>query len=292
MNEFGQYLSCPVCEARLTGTGATVRCAQAHAFDVAREGYINLLLANRKQPATVGDTKEMLQARRRFLERGYYQPLLEAINRQVYAYLNQPPTAPAEAIPAGVAEIGCGEGYYIGRLKRFLDGQPEQRLNCFFGVDISKAAVRYAAKQYQDVHFILADVRQKIYFANGALGVLLNIFAPRNAAEFGRIMAPQGLLLIVIPNASHLLNLRTDLNLLSIEAHKQPRVIEQLSDRFKLAGEQSVEYDLRLDNQALLDLIQMTPNYRHLSEETLARLQDTESMLTQASFTILEFSRS
>lgn len=291
-DDLTRFLICPVCSAPLTQVATTLRCPQTHSFDIAREGYINLLLAKRKQPATVGDTKEMLQARRRFLERGYYQPLLEIMRKQVCESLDNIPGGRAAALSACVVEVGCGDGYYIGQVQRFLDNPLKPRRVCCFGVDISKEAVKHAVKRYPAVHFIVADVKRKLFFASGSVQVLLNIFAPRQATEFGRVLARRGRLLVVIPGPDHLSNLRASFNLIGIEDNKQQRVSAQLAEIFHLTGEQHLAYDLTLTGEALFDLIQMTPNYWHLSEDTRNRLSTIESVVTQASFTILQFSRS
>src|SRR5581483_10720478 len=152
-------------------------------FDVAREGYVNLL--RKKQ---VGDTREMLQARRSFLEDGFYQPLSDTLNALVDSYLREIPS------PANVLDAGCGEGYYLGRLQRSLD-QKEQ--HCFLGLDIAKDGIRMAAKRYQAASFVVANLKERLVIADQAIHVLLNIFAPRNPAEFARVMVPAGRLIVV-----------------------------------------------------------------------------------------------
>ena len=215
-------LICPVCDARLAQVGNTLQCPQAHSFDVAREGYVNLLLAGRKRPKILGDTKEMLQARRSFLAQGFYDPLSDAINKRVYNHLTNQRHSDA-SFPTCVADIGCGEGYFLNRLKHHLDHQLERDDVCYFGIDISKEAARLAAKRYKEMRFVVANVNQKVLFSNNSVQVLTNIFAPRNAAEFDRVITWDGLLLIVIPSPRHLANLRSELNLLSlsIEPDKQ-----------------------------------------------------------------------
>jgi 23S rRNA (guanine745-N1)-methyltransferase len=289
--DFARFLICPVCDEPLSQIAGALRCPQAHAFDLARAGYSNLLLATRKQPATVGDTKEMLQARRRFLERGYYQPLLDVICRHVDEYLDNPPGDSNDTRPIGVVEAGCGDGYYIGQVQRMLADPLKPRDVCCFGVDISKEADKRAAKHYPAVHFMVADIHRKLYFASGSVQILLNIFAPRNAAEFGRVLMRQGRLLVVTPGSDHLANLRERFNLIGIEDHKQQRVIAQLAGLFQLTGKQLLTYDLTLNGEALLDLIQMTPNYWHLSAETREQISSIERVVTPASFSILQFRR-
>ena len=281
-----RFLICPVCEERLARVGNTLKCPRLHSFDLAREGYVNLLLASGRRPKILGDAGDMLRARRNFLGQGFYSPLSDAINECVHDHL-------ADDLDTSVcvADVGCGEGYYIGRLKRYLDSRLGPDAICYFGLDISKEAARLAAKRYQDIRFVVASVNRKVLFPGGSVQVLTNIFAPRNVVEFDRVIARDGLLLVVIPNPRHLANLRSELGLLSIEADKRNRVVEQFAGPFRLAGEQTIEYEMRLDGEELANLIQMTPNYWHISDEARDGMRVVGRVQTEASFTVLEFSR-
>lgn len=284
-------LICPVCEAQLAQVGHTLQCPQAHSFDIAREGYVNLLLTGRKRPKILGDTKEMLRARRNFLAQGFYDPLSDAINKRVCNYLTN--QRPGDAsFPTCVTDVGCGEGYYLGKLKHHLDSQLGRDNVCYFGIDISKEAARLAAKRYQEMRFVVANVNQKLLLANDSVQVLTNIFAPRNAAEFDRVIAQDGLLLIVIPGPRHLANLSA-LNLLplSIEPDKREHIVEQFTGAFKQTGERTVTHEIHLNNKELVNLIQMTPNYWHISSETWSNVKTIETVQTEVSFIILEFSK-
>ena len=263
-----------------------LKCPQAHSFDIAREGYVNLFIS-RKRPKIMGDTREMLRARRDFLDQGHYKALSEAINTRVYDHLTNgsPPS------PTCVADVGCGEGYYIGRLKRHLDGQPGYDDICYFGLDISKDATGLAAKRYKEIRFVVASVKQELLFSDQSVQVLINVFAPRNAVEFERIIRPDGLLLVTIPNPDHLINLRRDLDLLGIETDKQQRVVEQFAGAFRLTREQAISYEMQLDGQDLSNLIRMSPSNWHVAEKTWNDIKAINSVRAKASFTVLEFQR-
>jgi SAM-dependent methyltransferase len=175
-----------------------LRCSNSHTFDIAREGYVNLL--RKKLP---GDTKEMLVARRDFLERNHYQPLSDMLNQLVHAYLA------TSSSPINILDAGCGEGYYLGRLQQYLTDQHYQ-IQCI-GLDISKEAIRMAARHYKQSCFVVANLKERVVLADDALHIILNIFAPRNPAEFTRVLVPGGLLLVAIPAPDHLLQLRSAL---------------------------------------------------------------------------------
>ncbi|MBO0783474.1 MAG: methyltransferase domain-containing protein, partial [Ktedonobacteraceae bacterium] len=204
-----QLLTCPLCARELQQVGSLLRCPQRHTFDIAGEGYVNLL---RKQQT--GDTREMLRARRSFLEQGYYQPLSEHINNMLIEHL---PTTDAAGLH--MLDAGCGEGYYLGRLLQALS-QHYPSLTAV-GIDISKEAVRMAAKRYREAFFAVASIKDRFIFRDVAFHFLLNIFAPRNSAEFARVLLTSGLLMVVIPGEAHLARLRSTLELLNIEQQKQ-----------------------------------------------------------------------
>lgn len=283
-------LTCPVCGAALTREHSSpfLQCISRHTFDLAREGYVNLLL--KKLP---GDTKEMLLARRSFLSHGYYEPLSQAINTLVLQYLSQQAEQSHELASINILDAGCGEGYYLGRLKEYLADLPSwgEKQCCYLGFDISKEAVKMAAKRYKAPTFVVANINQQLVLASSSIAVLLNIFAPRNPGEFARVLAPRGLLLIVIPSPIHLLSLRSVLPLLTIEADKQQRVIAQFADSFTLLETSTLEYEIVLENEELLQLVHMTPNHWHLSESTQQMLQTMQDMRTEVGFICLLFQK-
>lgn len=272
-----QLLRCPICHTQLAQMGNMLKCTHNHSFDIAKEGYINLL----RKPLP-GDTKEMLLARRDFLERGFYQPLSEAINTLTLTH------RPDVATPLNILDAGCGEGYYVGRLQHFLSERQDVQVGCAIGVDISKDAVRMAAKKYHArADFIVANLKDPLALLDNTIHILINIFAPRNPSEFARILAPGGLLLIAIPNPDHLQQLRSVLHLLSIEEQKEQHIIEQFADHFTLITAEAITYPLHLAQKEIEQVVMMTPNYWHLSDETRIAMARLEEIETQISFTCL-----
>ncbi len=263
-------LICPVCGAGLSDVDRSLRCPQRHTFDRAREGYVHLLPAGHGRSARTGDAREMLQARRRFLDAGWYAPLADAVSARALAHLAGHTGAPhsGTARPAAVLDAGCGEGYYLGRLAEHARSTNIDA--CFLGVDIATDAVRLAARRYRGIGFYVSDVKHRLCVADASIDVLLNIFAPRNAAEFARVLRPDGLLLVVVPEQEHLAELRALLPLLDVEPDKRDRTIERLEPELELAGEESLAWSLALPHDAVADLVRMTPSYRHTGEAPLA----------------------
>lgn len=278
-------LICPVCAAPLTREEGAFRCANGHSFDRARQGYIHLV--GSRHP---GDTKPMLQARRAFLAAGHYRPLADALADLALAHLTSHRAARlADVPPPGVLDAGCGEGYYIGQVYRALAaaGIPAR---CF-GLDVAKEAVRMAAVREPEIQFLVADIKGRLPFADASLDLLLDIFAPRNPAEFARVLAPGGLLLVAIPAPAHLAELRAVLPLLAIEEQKRERVLAQLAGSFALAATRELAYELALAPDEARLLITMTPSHHHLAMEELDRALPAAPLRVTAAFSILALAR-
>ncbi|MDB5074166.1 MAG: methyltransferase protein [Chloroflexi bacterium] len=280
-------LICPHCSAMLARDGATYRCENGHAFDVAREGYVNLL-----RTRSTGDSAEMLRARRAFLERSHYAPLAEAVCEVVDTHLREMPTAGTMGnARTSILDSGCGEGYYLGRLHDYLAAQQGAERYRLWGLDSSKDAIRMAAKRYREMDFVVADCKDMIPFANGSIAALMDIFAPRNPAEFARVLAPGGLLLIVVPSPNHLGELREALDLLGMEENKLRNVQDSLRGIFSKPEVRPLEYTMDLTAEDVALLVTMTPSHRHSPEQRLAALRPDERYRATAAFTLVACTR-
>ena len=185
---------CPVCGAPLVREESRYRCPRGHSFDLARAGYAHLLPVNRMHSRLPGDDADMVAARADFLGRGYYRPLRDELCRRL-GELTAGLPAPA------VLDSGCGEGYYTQGLWETLSrGGRAPRLA---GIDISKLALRRAAKKVPGGEFAVASVYH-LPLPDGSLDGVVDVFAPLSAEEFGRVLRPGGCFLYVVPAARHL----------------------------------------------------------------------------------------
>ena len=255
------WLRCPVCTAPLELTGRTFGCEHRHCFDVARQGHLNLLL--RAAPRNA-DTPGMLAARYRFLSAGWYEPL----TRRVVATL-----AGADR----VLEAGAGTGHYIGA---FLDAAPGAT---GLAVDVSPAACRRAAGRSPRLGAVVADVWGRLPVATEHLDAVLCVFAPRNPAEFARVLTPGGRLVVVTPGRDHLVELRESLGLLGLDPEKLERLDSSMTG-FDLVDRQELTHPLSLSVEATVDLVAMGPNAFHSHTAPTATR-------TTAAFTVSTFQR-
>ena len=184
-------LLCPVCGAALNRMEKTWRCAAGHSFDIARQGYVNLLPVQQKHSLHPGDTREQVASRREFLKAGFYEPIADTLVR----------TATELGCAGPVLDVGCGEGYSSTRLTAALGAE-------LVGVDISKEAVRFAAAQHKDALWLCATAA-KLPVADGAVGTLTSLFALTVPGEFRRVLRRDGYFLQVLAAEDHLLGLKS-----------------------------------------------------------------------------------
>ncbi|MCP5095389.1 MAG: methyltransferase domain-containing protein, partial [Chloroflexi bacterium] len=240
-----------------------------------------MLVSRKKLSATVGDSSDMLQARRQFLDGGFYQPLADSIAELVAAFAIDYANSKGGV---NLLDAGCGEGYYTNQVQNACQNQLLIQPFCFYGADIAKTAVRMAAKRVKNGRFIVSDVNKKLPFPDQSIDVLLNIFAPRNVNEFARLLSPQGMLLVVIPEPHHLQSLRSQFKLLSIEPNKESHIIEQLGASFSLCESTGLTFPMALVGTAVHNLIHMTPSARHLNEVQKTAVATAKPIETEAAF--------
>lgn len=235
-------LACPHEGGTLRRDEGSLVCGHGHRFDVARQGHVNLL--GRAAPANA-DTAAMVAARDRFLGAGWYAPIAEQLQQRA-------------ARSRRVLEVGAGTGWYLGRVMDRLD---ERAVG--LATDISPFASRRAAKVHERVGAVVADTWAGLPVRSSAVDTLLCVFAPRNAAEFARVLSPGGLLLVVTPNPGHLAQARERLGLLGLEEDKLAKVQRQFTGAFEPIATTRVAWTMDLDAAALADLVAMGPNAFH-----------------------------
>ncbi|MBK4713828.1 MULTISPECIES: 23S rRNA (guanine(745)-N(1))-methyltransferase [Tenebrionibacter/Tenebrionicola group] len=260
---------CPICHAPLADEKNALRCSAGHYFDKAKEGYVNLLAVQYKRSREPGDSAEMMRARRAFLEAGHYAPLRDALAQLL-----------ADALPgegAEILDIGCGEGYYTSAFAQLA----RQRGGSGYGLDVSKAAVRYGARRYPDVHFCVAS-SHRLPFADATFDGITRIYAPCSAQELARVVKPGGVVLTVAPGPRHLVQLKA---LIYQEAKLHPER-EELLDGFNLESQSTLAYPLSLNGRHACALLQMTPFAWRARPEVKTRLLEAVSFKCETDFAV------
>lgn len=251
-------LRCPLCAGALAdvapGTGRALRCPAGHSFDVARQGYVSLDTGRRTH---AGDSAEMIAAREEFLATGRYAFVSDAIAAAAEE-------AWREDVPRLVVDAGAGTGHHLAAVLEALPGAAGLAL------DVSKPALRRAARAHPRAAAALCDTWGRLPLADGAAGLLLNVFAPRNGPEFRRVLAPGGALVVVTPAPGHLGELVAALGLLKVDPEKADRVAASLGERFALAREATEARELALTRGEAGTLVAMGPSAWHADPAALA----------------------
>ncbi|WBB56436.1 putative RNA methyltransferase [Verrucosispora sp. WMMD573] len=258
-------LRCPVCQDPLaevvTGGSRALRCPRRHSFDIARQGYVNLLTG--RAPHN-GDTTEMVTARTDFLAAGHYDVISDALAAATDTALA---AVPDPAVPGAyplVVEAGAGTGRHLAAVLAAVPAAVGLAL------DISKPALRRAARAHPRITAALADTWQRLPLADASTALLLNVFAPRNGAEFRRVLAPGGRLLVVTPAADHLTELVSALGLLRVDPAKADRVAASLAGHFTEESTTVHRQELTLSGPEIATLVGMGPSAWHTDPAGLA----------------------
>lgn len=269
---------CPVCGQGLVKEPCRYTCPNGHSFDRAKEGYAHLLPANQMHAKLPGDGKEMLAARRRILDAGYYAPFSDCLRALVLELT-------AELDAPVLLDAGCGEGYYTGRLYGALReaGAGAQVL----GVDISKLAVRMAAKRYPGPAYAVGSVFH-LPVAGRAADCLASIFAPIVPAEFARVVKPGGVMILAVASPRHLYQLKR-------AVYERPYENERKDTPyagFTFLKRVPVRGKITLDSgEAVRDLFTMTPYHWKTAPADREKLNAVTGLTTEIGFDFLCYRR-
>lgn len=232
-----------------------------HSFDVAKQGYVTLAPgAGLKHK---GDSSEMVSARETFLSLGHFALFVEAVTGAVQDALDAN-ELPETAEPM-LLEVGAGTGYYLAHT---LDSIAEAR---GVGLDISPHAAKHLAKCHPRVGAVVADVWERLPLQDDSIDAVSVVFAPRNPAEFQRILRPGGEVIVLTPDLGHLDELREPLGILGVEEGKIERMYEQAAGYLEQAADPvDISYPMTLDRASIAAQVGMSPSARHLEKEELA----------------------
>ena len=262
---------CPLCKKELAHLGNRLLCENGHSFDLSAEGYVHLLPPNRMNSKIPGDSKEMAAARSAFLNKGYYEPLANALSQSLIQKSGQ---------TLSILDCGCGEGYYTDHIYKALT---EHGVSVSMaGVDISRPSVRRAAKRNREIAFAVASVFD-LPVPCSSYDVVLNVFSPLCREEYLRVLKPGGLYYYVVPAAKHLWGLKTAL---------YDRPYENKEEAIPYEGFRHLEtlplrYSITLSEKTdILSLFQMTPYYWKTSAKGAEKLAALDTLQTEVAFDI------
>jgi 23S rRNA (guanine745-N1)-methyltransferase len=263
---------CPVCDSALIMKGTCFACNKGHCFDKSSANYVNLLLGNQKNSKDPGDSKEMMESRRDFLNKGYYLKFSDRLNSIVQAQFDENWEC--------ILDAGCGEGYYIVNLKNELKKLKAAKSTECYGMDISKHAIKYAAKRDKEIMLFVGSSFD-IPIVSNSIDCIIRNFAPGDNQEFQRILKPKGKLIILTPGIDHLYELKLELY---DKARKHEINCNEING-FTHIEHQELRYNIDLeDNQDIKNLISMTPYYWSIKPETRQNIDKIKELNTGLHF--------
>ena len=261
--------ACPKCKGELVLDGNTKKCKNNHCFDKAKAGYYNLLLG--VGGGTHGDNAEMVEARREFLSRGYYEPLANKLAELV-----------TSRTPVGgcVLDAGCGEGYYTDKVERALSSRDS--FSNLLAFDISRDAVKYAAKRNRVVSLAVATAYD-MPLSDTSVDTVYNVFSPLAVAEVKRVLKVGGSFIMVYPGPMHLYGLKSLIYKTPYKNEPSDTAIEG----FRLVSHETLTYDIKLETpEDVRALFMMTPYAYRTPKQERERVLSLSSVTTEIEFII------
>lgn len=242
-------LLCPVCEKHLTADGSSLKCTQGHCYDISRHGYVNLLPGK-----GAFYPPELFRNRRSVFDDGFYAPLLRRMEELLRRYVkNDTPF---------ILDAGCGEGYYAGNI---LKGISCPRV----AFDICREAVQLGAQRYEDVTFIVADLK-RIPLPKHSVDCILDVLTPADYSEFSRVLKKSGRLIKAHPGENYLKELRElARGQLRSGSHDSERVTDYFEDHMQLLRRERVTYTLPVTLSQARAFARMTPMLQRVDVDAL-----------------------
>lgn len=260
-------LICPVCKQGLDKQDKQYRCGNNHTYDEAKEGYVNLY---HNHGTNAGDDQEMLKARNSFLEKGYYEGISNVLNEIVIHYIQS-----FKKKDLSIMDAGCGEGYYLNRLKHKIDlCFPNHNMN-YYGFDISKPAIKLAAKRNKGIEWFVANGNE-IPIKNDSIDIFINMFSFYNEEEIKRILKKEGITIIIRAGQEHLIELK---KIIYNELMFKDKEID-FDLAFFQVNKESYKFKINVTNQEdLQNLLMMTPHYWKAKPENKSIIKQLKSLM-------------
>ena len=265
---------CPVCRQKLSQKDKSLICENNHLYDISKYGYVNLLMSQTSKGARHGDSKEMIEHRRDFLDLGHYAKLRDFLCELSAQYASD---------GMKVLDIGCGECYYTSALGASLKEHNPKMI----GIDISKNALIYGFKRDKSIELAVASAYD-LPIEDNSIDLAVNLFAPHSDSELLRVIKPGGILIRVFPSSNHLWELKEAIYETPVKNEAGSIQIEG----FKPLNLYGIRYNITLkSNNEIKSLFGMTPYSYKTSAEDEKKLDSINELTTRVEFTVLIYKK-
>ena len=251
-------LACPIDGAQLNHHQKQLICEHGHVFDIARQGYVNLLPVQHKRTKHPGDNKVMVLARTHFLNAGFYQAIANKLNELVATQITS-------ANEKCFLDAGCGEGYYLDALLNYLSDKKTSIDLSFIGLDISKHAIVQASKRNKQISWVVGTNRRPPV-AEKSIDIILCLFGFLSVPGFKKVLKPGGKIIVVDPGREHLKELR-EIIYPEIKKSDQVSTLQTEKTGILLVNSEPLQFKVKLDNEQITNLLIMTPHFYRASKE-------------------------
>lgn len=238
-------LACTVrdCGLPLQRDATAYFCPRGHTYDVARNGYVNLLQPQDRRSSSAGDSKAAVDARLRLLTSGVGRSILEGfVQRAAALDLGDHPV---------VVELGSGSGDALAGL---ADARPITGV----GIDLSTAAIRHAARRFPALTWVVANADRRLPILDQRADLVLSLHARRHPNECARVLGPTGFLLVAVPSRDDLIELRGRVQGQEVERDRAGSLLREHEPLFTLVERFSIRERPLLDRTSLVDLLHGT----------------------------------
>jgi len=263
-------LACPIDAKQLEFHEKQLVCENGHVFDVARQGYVNLLPVQHKRSKQPGDSKKMVAARAQFLNSGLYKPIANLLAEIMFAQI-------ADKKETCFMDAGCGEGYYFNAVFDYLRDKTGDSDLSFIGLDISKVAVAESAKRNKQITWVVGTNRQPPV-ACASVDVILCVFGFQSFEGFSKVLKPGGKVILVEPGPDHLKELRKIIYTEVKKSDPQDKAYVEKTGFSMLARKQLLFKTGTINNEQINNLLVMTPHFYRASKEGREAVANLEKL--------------
>ena len=268
-------LACPIDGEKLELDERQLVCEHGHTFDIARQGYVNLLPVQHKRSKQPGDSKEMVVARTRFLNSGVYEPVANKLAEIIFAQMTDRGIISNKEIC--LMDAGCGEGYYFDYLFNYLQDEEGSSDLSFVGLDISKPAIVESAKRNKQISWIVGTNRQPPV-ADESVDIVICVFGFQSFEGFYKVLKSAGIVILIEPGPDHLKELR-QIIYSEVKKTDPPDLLKAEETGFSMRHTQSLQLKTgEINNKQISDLLLMTPHFYRANKEGRERAENLQML--------------